>query len=233
MTRHFLASITLAALLLGLAGRMQRRVEKEQTPFERPPIDGHLSIIIDLSGSFRTHLARDGRAFGHLMQVVQAYFQAGAGQGRHDRLLLAQISGSRETILFEGTPREFQEAYASPDDLRRQALARSDPSGSRVHDTIADTVQHVLGSDGVRPGKTRLALLVLSDMEDTAGTAGTPERLARGLQDFARAGGVIGLHWLPQSGVQPWRAFLTRCGFAPGRACVTADFHPSAPLPKF
>lgn len=225
--------LLILALLAG-AGCTQRRPAGEYQPFDAgKTVDAHLTVVLDLSGSFHAQLSRDGKVMTHLMRVIGTFFDASAGTERNDRLLIAFIAADRQAIFFEGTPRQFQQTYASPDDLRRALFARADPSGSRVFETIADAVEHALTGDGVVPGKTRLSMLVLSDLVDNQSNSQTANRFQRSLQSYAKAGGAVGIHWLPQDAVGPWRDFLAKAGFTARQMRVTAGFHPEAPLPNF
>lgn len=232
MDRLLLRLLLLLLLLFtATAGCAPRRKVEEPKPFAPRPVDRHLTVAIDMSDSFRGLIERDVRAFVHLLNAVNEFFASGVGEDRNDRLLLVQISAVGLPILFEGTPREFHERFGSPDGLRRELLAKSDPRASRVYDSVSDAVEYALGADGVQPGKTRLALLCLSDMENNVTAPQTESRFARALADWAGAGGVVGLHWLPQGKLGPWRDYLRRVGFAAGRTCVSPDFIGSAPLP--
>ena len=49
--------------------------------------------------------------------------------------------------------------------FRDYLMQRADPAGSRVHDAVADTVNYVADYPGVAEGRTKSAVVVLSDMD--------------------------------------------------------------------
>lgn len=230
-----LAAFVLFLMLIAAVGCTPRQQSAEPPPFDAAkPVDAHLTLVIDLSGSFHAQLSRDGKVMAYLMRVIQTFFEAGVGTERNDRLLIAVIDGNSHPIFFEGSTRQFQQSFASPDDLRLALFRRANPSGSRVHDTVCDAAQQALACDGLVPGKTRLSMLILSDMEDNKCNASTNSRFRQVMGDYAKAGGAVGIHWLPQQYVIPWREYLTaQVGFSAKQLRVTADFQPEVPLPNF
>lgn len=225
--------LLLLALTVGCSPRRARTEDESKPGFQRRSVDRYLVVVVDLSGSFRDKMARDTDASKHLMRTVGEFFQSGAGEDRHDRILLAQISAATLPILFEGTPREFTERFKTPDELRKLFLERSNPHGSRVYDSLSDAFELVLGSDVVVRGNTKLGMLILSDMIDTQRKPESEKRVHRNFRDWASAGGAIAVHWLPQNEVMAWREYLRFAGYRPEQYSVSPDFNASAPVLRF
>jgi hypothetical protein len=227
--------IALLITLTALTGCSPRRSRVESRGYEQQRVDSILVVVVDLSGSFVELFKPDGKATAHLLEVIQNYFHARIGLGKNDRLIIAQISGSTQPIVFEGSPREFHEQFGSATELRKLLLSKADPSRSRVYDSISDAIEHALdATGGVEQGHCRMNLLVLSDMDDNASASTGLQRLDANLRRFhTQYDGVVGLHWLPPAQVRPWAERLRQLGFPATRCRVTGDTLPSAPLPNF
>lgn len=203
---------------------------KEVRPegFHVPAIDHHLSIGVDVSGSFLPEMAEKGRAYKFLLAAIDRYFRDRNGT---NKLLIVQISGSHSPILFEGSAQAFMQSYPTADVFRRFLLSKADPNGSRVYDSIADAMEHVDQSPGVTKS-TKKTMLVLSDMDNNVGPATSFDRLDRCLRRWAADGGQVGLYFVDQKTAPHWRNAIRTYGFG-NRGFVSDSFSNDTPLPGF
>ena len=103
-----LVIVTLAALAGGTGCSPRRSRAEEAHGFEQQRVDSILILVIDLSGSFMELFKPDGKASAHLLEAIQNYFQARVGRSTNDRLIIAQISGAQQPIVFEGSPADLR-----------------------------------------------------------------------------------------------------------------------------
>src|SRR6185369_3515131 len=99
--------LILIACLVLLAG-CEQRVE-QQTVFEPDEGEYVLTVVLDLSGSFRQLL--DEKAWAFLCQVIDRYFEDRIGH--NDKLIIAQLSASERALLWQGTPLELRQEFKS------------------------------------------------------------------------------------------------------------------------
>lgn len=230
------SSVTLLAggcLCLLLAGGCKRsgtqKTSEKPFGFTTESIDTHLTICVDLSGSFEREFSRSGKAYPFLLKAIDYYVRNRKGT---NRLLIVQLSGATSPILYEGSPRSFMDAYPTPDAFRRFLLSKADPRGSRVHDSIADGMDYALRSPGVVPGKTKMVLLCLTDMDENVGGEPSRHRLVKAFQQWASQGNLLGLYFVHPLLEPYWGATLRHCGFG-DRARITTGFNAETPLPSF
>jgi hypothetical protein len=125
------------------------------------------------------------------------------------KVVLAQISGEKQGPIFDGSLRSFGHRLHSASDFQALLKARSRLGGSRVFDSIRQTVEYVtpfVGED------TRAGVFVLSDMDDNLGGPDAEEKLVAAFAAFGRKGGSVGLYGVDLDKVEKWRANLARAG---------------------
>lgn len=199
----------LMACLVALSLGCQQRNPDESAALTDQEAEHLLVVVIDLSGSYAQFMTEDGRAYQFLMRLIGRFFHDRIGS--NDRIVISQISSPhlKQTLLWEGSPRAFAGEFQTAAGFRTFLLAHSDPNGSRVHDTIADAIEYVLDYPGVAEKRTKTAVIALTDMLDNAAE---PEKSRQRLQDalgkYGRCGGIVGLYWVEQTLVSPWRQRL-------------------------
>lgn len=199
-------------LLLPLLFGCARRDESTKS-WSRGESEYVLTIVIDLSGSFETLMAEDGKAYDFTLAVIDRYFRERLGMP--DKLIIAQISASERALLWEGAPMELRREFATADDFRAFLQKNADPRGSLVYDAIANSLEYVLMEPSVRDGRAKAAFLVLSDMLDSFGDRAeqtSMKRMANAMREFGNRGGLIGLYFVDQRLVQFWRQYLHDVG---------------------
>ena len=170
----------------------------------------------------------NGRKFRLPTSHFQVEHRAGSGD---DLIVIAKISGDREALLWRGTPRDLREQFPSPEKLREFLLNNMDSSGSRVHDAMVDTMRHIIDDPNVANGEAKSALFVLRDMvENTPDAQASEEDVIRLLSEYAAKNGVVGLFFVKQGLVAPWRERLSQSGV---RFTVSSEIERNPPLPSF
>ncbi len=171
-----------------------------------------LAVVLDLSGSFTHQMADQGKAYEFSLAVLDRYFRH--RNGMNDRLILAQISGTQRSLLWEGSPLQLRQDFPSADAFRQFLLDKADPNGSLVNEGVANAVDYVARNPRIASGKAKSAVFVLSDMFDTSpDPAAAEQRLMQSLGDYSRAGGAVGLYYVDQSQVTNWQQKLHNAGF--------------------
>ena len=88
------------------------------------------------------------------------------GMGTNTRLVISQLSGSGDAVLFDGKPSDLRTRFKSPDELNQFLQERSDPSSSKVFESTTKTLEYVGSMSGVTE-RTRLLTVIMSDMLDS------------------------------------------------------------------
>ena len=208
-------------------------------PFRQDEPENLLCVVIDLSGSYADKMTQDGRAYRFLTALCDRFFTDLAGG--HNRVVVSQISGRSEAVLWDGRPERLRQQFPDPAAFRAYLLARADPSRSLVYHSLNETLEHVLlsypgieaqsGSEGIR---TRSALVALTDMEDNGPDATENlRRLLGNLRRYAKAGGSVGIYFAGRAEPPQWQRHLRECGFPPGRSTVVSDIIQDSPVPTF
>lgn len=224
--------LPLALLTLVLIG-CERRSTDQGSPLPDQDSEYLLAVVIDMSGSFADQMQADnGKAYRFFLEVVDRYFRNRVGA--NDRLILTQLSGSggKRALLWDGEPRALQQDFPDAKAFHAFLLKHADPSGSRVHDALADTIDYLVAYPGVASGKSHSAVFVLSDMlENSANPQQSKDRALRALATYARHRGVVGMYWVEHGLVPEWRAQLRDAGLK--SFVVESDIVSRPQLPTF
>lgn len=201
--------VLLTAILFITAG-CEKRTPVEPTVFARAEDEYRLTIMVDLSGSFADKMADGGHAYRFALRVIDEYFRNRIGF--NDTLVIAQISAS-EPLLWEGKPLDLRREFPSASAFRDFLLQKSNPNGSLVYDGMHTTLEYLMMDPGVKAGRTKSALLVLSDLIDNGPEPGPrARRLKHTLAEYAACGGTIGLYYVDTSCLGIWTKVLSDTG---------------------
>ncbi len=183
----------------------------QQTVFEKPETEQVIVIAMDVSGSFAELMTKDGLAYRFTLATVDRFMRERPGQ--EGRLIIAQLSATGNALLWEGSPGQLRKDFSNAEAFRDFVLAKSNPNGSRINEGIANALDYVVNHQAVRSNGAKPALFVLSDMldNDPDGEAQLA-RVDSSLQDFADAGGVIGLYYVHQQMLIDWRRRIESSG---------------------
>ena len=187
---RFILCCLLVANQLGCRPR-----DRESTSsIEREPYDRVLVVAVDLSGSFADLLTEEGRAYQLLLAAIDRYFRDASG-GK-DLILITQLSGNDLPLLWQGTPEQLSREFPDEQAFRTFLLADADPSGSRIRDGVAESLDCAVRNIG--DAKVRAVALVLTDWEDNdSDQVSSRERLVRAIRAFSPYGS-IGLYFCSQ-----------------------------------
>ena len=154
--KYVVATLCLSICLLSI-GCIERPTSRKAKPFEVVELESCLCLLIDMSGSFGT--SWEDRAHKLFLQLLDAIF---ADAGAESRVVIGQLSGNDQVVLFEGQPNELRRKFKSPEDLNSFLLKHADPSASKVYESTRKMVDYAAALNGVTD-ETRMVTVVLSD----------------------------------------------------------------------
>jgi hypothetical protein len=222
----------LVVICLALAAGCQKRVERAGEVFQSDDGEYVLTIVLDMSSSFREKMAEDGQAWSFVCQVIDKYFRDRIGHD--DKLIVAQLSASDRALLWYGTPLQLRQEFSSGVQFREWLASKADPSGSHVYGGIVQAVEYALADPIVASGKGKSAVFILSDMVDnSAGGSESHGQAVSALVEFAKRGGVIGLYYVDVRLCSPWNQALRDAGVPVSQLHVEADIVGRPVLPSF
>lgn len=228
-THHrLIATALMLTIFLGGCGPRQETSQ----PTVLPPDEKEfvLTIVFDLSGSFMQKMAADGEAYDFAMRVVDRYHRHKAST--QDKLVLAQISGTGRSLLWEGTPLQLRRRFPTAAKFREHLVAKADPHGSFVNDGLAHAIQYVATDPKVVSGQAQVGVFVLSDMLDNGpNPEESKQRLTTALSGLGRIDCVVGMYYVDQLLVAEWRQQLQDAGVKHYR--VESEIVGQPTLPEF
>jgi hypothetical protein len=214
MNRRTFLRLSAAALVeaAALTGCKRRSDDKKDDTVSVGGEDADCLVLIavDLSGSFAVPMAEQGKAHEFVLRVADTYFRNSIGT--NNRIVISQLSGVDRPLLWDGTPVQLRRDFPSAAEFRDFLLKKSNPGGSRIFDGVSDVLDYAVSDPGVRKGKTRAAVFVLSDFIDNLSGKDSENRLAQSLQAFGKTGGIVGFYFLDHAQVPTWRGHLSRSG---------------------
>lgn len=228
--RAFNLLLVAAIIAVVTPGCGKRREHTEPRVFGEKEREYVLTIVLDMSGSFTNLMAYDGKAYQFAVAVVDRYFRDRIGS--QDILIIAQVSGTDRSLLWEGRPSELRKEFPSAEKFRDFLLQNSNPRASLIHEGMVQSIRYMMNDECVRKGKAKTAMFVLSDMLDTHDTAGdvTPE-LSQALSDFGACGGMVGVYYCDSKLVPVWQQRLSDAGIQHYR--VESEIVRMPTLPSF
>lgn len=225
---HRLLALVAAVAFIGGCTRYTEK-DEQQVSLGREDAEYLIVIGLDLSGSFADRMTRDGKGYEFTMRVADQYFRNSIGT--NNRIIIAQLSATNRALLWDGTPVQLRQDFATAAEFRDFLLKKSHPAGSRVYDGIADAFDYVLSDPSVAGGKTRTAVFVLSDFDDNLSDPKGEQRLTQSLNAFAKTNGVIGFYFLDHYRVPAWRQHLRDAGVK--QWVCESEIVAYPPLPSF
>ncbi|MEZ6061124.1 MAG: hypothetical protein R3C19_12230 [Planctomycetaceae bacterium] len=221
--------LVLFLILLLCAGCVESPATTDVTPFDEQSVDACLSIVVDMSASFRERW--DDRAYDLFLDISERFFTE-ASMGGDTKLIIGQLSGSKQVLLFEGRPQDLRRKFRGPEEFNQFLKDRSDPTGSQVFDATRRAVEHVGSVAGVSDD-TKLLTVILSDMQDSHGDLQAQAKMIDSLREYAGRGGALALYFVAESEAPRWRAILDEAAFRPGYSIIENELAASPQLPRF
>ncbi len=232
MGKLFKLRLAITMLALVTCGCIKSQELEQAAPFEEEGLDAVLCITIDQSGSF-TEFFRD-RAHTVFLEIANRFFTSGMG-GR-TRLVIGQLSGNDNVMLFEGSPGDFRKRFSSPEEFSAYLESQSDPNSSQVYVATKRTVDHVLAMSGIT-NETKVLTVILSDMVDsesnTAVSQHKQDEMLLSLANYQRSGGALALYYVHHDLMPQWHGLLRKAGFQPGYYIIENNLSASPQLPSF
>lgn len=221
--RRVIALGMLAVLLL--VGCEARQAEKPAPVFNQQT-DYMIVAVVDVTGSYLEILEQKG--FPLLLATCDKFFSDRVGN--NDRLVIARVSGSTRSLLWDGPPMALRESFPTAKAFR-EFLEKNGGGGSRVNESVTEAVKYVMDFPGVAQEKT--CVMVLSDMDDNFPNSDkTRADMLQTISDYAKKGGSMGFYFVAQFEVNELRAGLGKCGFK-HPPIVESEIVVSPQLPTF
>lgn len=213
--------------------QMQAPLQVSATPpaavFAPSETEFIVMIVIDLSGSFAHHMADDGKAYEFALRIYDRYFRDRIGNSK-DELILAQLSGTHRSLLWRGSPIELRHKFATAEDFKEFLLANANPNGSVIHDGIAHALEYMNSDPALTNNNAKSAVFVLSDLLDNGlNPEQSGPRVSKALAEYASKNGVVGMYYVDQELVLPWRQTLQAARLPDFRVDCNIDDNPDLP----
>ena len=227
--KYVAATLCLTICLLSI-GCIERPTSRKAKPFEVVELESCLCLLIDMSGSFGT--SWEDRAHKLFLQLLDAIF---ADAGAESRVVIGQLSGNDQVVLFEGQPNELRRKFKSPEDLNSFLLKHADPSASKVYESTRKMVDYAAALNGVTD-ETRMVTVVLSDMADNTQDEKAREKakdqVLKSLEEYHERGGGLALYFVSPDQAKNWNQMLTEAGFGAGEFVIETSLSESPRLPR-
>ncbi len=226
--------LLLIAVICGIAvsGCIESQSVEQTGHFENRELDACLAIVVDMSGSFAE--SWDDRAYKLFLNLSEQYFTESMGSDA--KLVICQLSGSDQVVLFEGQPDDLRNRFSGPAEFNEFLKEKSDPSSSKVFDATRRSVDYVGSISGVSEN-TRLLTVILSDMWDSefnqVTRANSRKELMQSLTSYRQKGGGLALYFVAEEQIVVWQNILSEAGFEPGHYIIENELVASPQLPRF
>lgn len=230
-----------AIALVGCTARRERSTDYPQsshhgTTLSQVEAEYVALITLDLSPSFRDKIIGDGAAWKFATRVADTYFRDRIGSA--DKLVIASLSGTSRSIIWEGQPLELRKKFTA-DSFREYLVSKADTETGNDHAKVYDGLRHALNyvmeDPRVSEGNSRIAVFVLSSMIDADPVGREAEtRLGYLNHELAKVGwrgGAVGLYFVDQELVREWQFRMTQLGIK--RSRVEGWNRDNPPLPTF
>lgn len=195
-------------MLVSLPTGCEPRVVNDAGPLRQEDWEYVTVFLVDMSGSFQDELER--LAYPYFIQLNDQLFRD--RMGSHDQVIVGQISATNRPLLWQGSPLGLRQSFPNGAAFKEFMVQRSDPNGSRVHDSLADALEYVMNLRSVGQN-TKLVVVVLSDMlNNTDGSTASEQRVRQALADFANFDAALMLYWVDQTVLPTWLQYLQDSG---------------------
>ena len=230
MKKLYLSILSVFVLLAVGCVKKAERIDRPM--FQKRQLDSCLVIGVDLSKSFAADFG--DRAYPLLIEVMDKYFSA--SMGKDSKIVLVQISGNADAVLFEGTPRELRSRFSSPEELAEFFQKNSSPNSSPIYEATGKTLTYINAMADVTC-ETRSLVCFISDLKDSEQDAKLKSKkgfkMLDALKEYQGTGGSIAFYYVEQEEVKRWEKILAMAGFEPERYSINNDLVESPELPVF
>ena len=220
------------ACLLPVTGCVKKTESVQRPMFEARSLDACLVIAVDLSGSFAKDFG--ARAYPMVLGLMESFTDQ--SMGGDCKIVLSQMSGHDQVVLFAGSPEELRHRFGSPDVMADFLQAHSKPNRSPVYVATRETIDYVNAMPDVTE-RTRTVTVLLSDLVDSESHQRTRSRegfrMLDSLTRYRESGGNLALYYVAQAEVGRWNEIIERAGFQPGQFVINNELNSNPDLPSF
>ena len=119
-----------------------------------------LIMPVDESGSFNDKRKPGGKGLEFANRTITHYFQNRLGN--NDYLVVSQLSGNRQALLWQGSPRQLRNEFTNIGEWAEFMDKKSDIAGSRIWDGLSDSLEIVMTDPSIveQPHKSSARVLV-------------------------------------------------------------------------
>jgi hypothetical protein len=190
-----------------------------------------MMLVFDLSPSFMDKIVKTGEGYTFAMNAVSRYFRGSAGS--QERLVIAQLSGTDKSLVWEGKPMDLRKQFPTPESFRDYLVSKADPSGSKIYRGLRLALQYLFSDPRVHGGQTKAVVLVLSPMNDKENYPDPQEKgyLNHEICELGWRQGAIGFYFVDQHNVVQWRESLLVWGVK--NSVVESEVVGKPQLPNF
>jgi hypothetical protein len=223
--------LAVALALLSLGGCVEAQRSEVTHHFDANQCESVLTIVVDQSGSFANHW--DDKALKLFLELMDQFFTEGDPDAC--RIVIGQLSESKDVVLFEGRPEELRAKFRTPQELSDFLRRSANPVGSQVYRATEQAIRYVSAMPGVTED-TRLMTVILSDLVDSSvgderNQAGA--RMLDALTSYRKQGGGLALYYVAKEETPRWQEILGRAGFEPGSYVIESTLVAHPQLPRF
>ncbi len=232
MITRILPILLCVSCLFPLVGCIKKTHTVRRPAFEAKPLEACLVIAIDLSSSFAHDFGE--RAYPMVLGLMESFTDQ--SMGGECKIVLSQMSGHDQVVLFEGSPGELRYRFRSPEAMASFLKEHSDPKRSPVYVATRETIDYVIAMPDVTD-QTRTVTVLLSDMVDSEIDQPTKSRegfrMLDSLTRYRESGGNLALYYVAQDEVWRWNEIISRAGFEPGQFVINNALNSNPELPSF
>ncbi len=233
MRRLLLLNLLLLALICGCTRvGTDTDVDDDVGKITTEPYETVLILMYDRSGSMVEFNKPGGKGFEVGNRLVRKFLMGRAGG--NDLLVIGQLSGNKQVICWQGSPRAMREDDLTERELGDAVIRDGDNGGSRLWDGLSDVLELSMRDKRIWNGKTKVILAAMTDLENTlVDSYSSEKRIKDNLKAFAKGGGAAAFYFVKLSEMPRWTKIVDDSGFRPGRFVVAHDRVPHPDMPSF
>ena len=167
--------------------------------------------------------------------VQRAAFDNHAMGSNAGLIVLSQISGNDQAVLFEGSASQLQSEFRSPVAMEAFLRDKANPDRSPIYTATRQTIDYVNSIDGIGP-ETKLLTVLCSDLRDSESDkqARTREgyRMLDSLKVYQQKGGAIACYFVDPQEVARWRRVFELAEFRDEQYLIATELRRDPPLPR-
>ncbi|WP_436717733.1 hypothetical protein U8335_13700 [Roseiconus lacunae] len=229
--RRCLMALSYSPLAL-VPGCIAKTQPAQHSAFGKTSIEACLAIAFDLSGSFVNELA--SKAFPMVLRLIDAFDNHAMGSDA-GLIVLSQISGNDQAVLFEGSASQLQAEFPSPEAMEAFLRDRAKPDRSPIYTATRQTIDYVNSIAGIGP-ETKLLTVLCSDLRDSESDRQARSRegyrMLDSLKVYQQKGGAIACYFVDPQEVRRWQRVFELAEFRDEQFLIATELRRDPPLPR-